>query len=215
MPMALPRQLARQPRRTPRSISSFCLPLSRAALPRRRANATLGRGQSGQCGVVGIHRNCLRSWHCAGLRGLTGSVIVASGYLPGALRLAFAIDSTISGGRSVDHTESRTEQRTESARAAGPQPAPRRWPRCQEAGLGGAASPRDGRRPLGSGSDQTVAFPADQSGESGKLASGQRTVCAGHVPPVPGRRGGEVMRGAGAGGRGWAEFRWAVAAAAG
>jgi len=49
-------------------------------------------------------------------------------------------------------------------------PAPRRWPRCQEAGLGGAASPRDGRRPLGSGSDQTVAFPADQSGESGKLA---------------------------------------------
>ena len=133
MPTARPRQLARQPRRTPRSISSFCLPLSRAALPRRRANATLGRGQSGQCGVVGIHRNCLRSWHCAGLRGLTGSVIVASGYLPGALRLAFAIDSTISGGRSVDHTESRTEQRTESARP----PAPRRWPRCQEAGLGG------------------------------------------------------------------------------
>ena len=120
MPTALPRQLARQPRRTPRSISSFCLPLSRAALPRRRANATLGRGQSGQCGVVGIHRNCLRSWHCAGLRGLNGSVIVASGYLPSALRLAFAIDSTISGGRSVDHTESRTEQRTESARAAGP-----------------------------------------------------------------------------------------------
>jgi hypothetical protein len=132
-PRQLPRQLPRQPRRTPRSISSFCLPLSRAALPRRRANATLGRGQSGQCGVVGIHRNCLRSWHCAGLRGLTGSVIVASGYLPGALRLAFAIDSTISGGRSVDHTESRTEQRTESARP----PAPRRWPRCQEAGLGG------------------------------------------------------------------------------
>ena len=120
MPTARPRQLARQPRRTPRSISSSCLPLSRAALPRRRANATLGRGQSGQCGVVGIHRNCLRSWHCAGLRGLTGSVIVASGYLPGALRLAFAIDSTISGGRSVDHTESRTEQRTESARAPGP-----------------------------------------------------------------------------------------------
>jgi hypothetical protein len=201
MPTARPRQLARQPRRTPRSISSFCLPLSRAALPRRRANATLGRGQSGQCGVVGIHRNCLRSWHCAGLRGLTGSVIVASGYLPGALRLAFAIDSTISGGRSVDHTESRTEQRTESARAPGP-PAL-------------AASPRDGRRPLGSGSDQTVAFPADQSGESGKLAWGERTVCAGHVPPVPGRRGGEVMRGAGAGGRGWAEFRWAVAAAVG
>jgi hypothetical protein len=201
MPTARPRQLARQPRRTPRSISSFCLPLSRAALPRRRANATLGRGQSGQCGVVGIHRNCLRSWHCAGLRGLTGSVIVASGYLPGALRLAFAIDSTISGGRSVDHTESRTEQRTESARAPGP-PAL-------------AASPRDGRQPLGSGSDQTVALPADQSGESGKLAWGERTVCAGHVPPVPGRRGGEVMRGAGAGGRGWAEFRWAVAAAAG
>jgi len=212
MPTARPRQLARQPRRTPRSISSSCLPLSRAALPRRRANATLGRGQSGQCGVVGIHRNCLRSWHCAGLRGLTGSVIVASGYLPGALRLAFAIDSTISGGRSVDHTESRTEQRTESARAPGP-PAL-------------AAVPRSGsrRRPRhlamaggrwGPGSDQTVAFPADQSGESGKLAWGERTVCAGHVPPVPGRRGGEVMRGAGAGGRGWAEFRWAVAAAAG
>ena len=94
-------------------------------------------------------------------------------------------------------------------------PAPRRWPRCQEAGLGGGRVTSRWQAAAGSGSDQTVAFPADQSGESGKLAWGERTVCAGHVPPVPGRRGGEVMRGAGAGGRGWAEFRWAVAAAAG
>ena len=124
-------------------------------------------------------------------------MIVASAYLPDALRLGIAFDSTLCGGRGVDHTESRTEQRTESAGGC-----LRRWPRGQEADpdgrlchlvMAGCAG--------GAGLDRTVAAQLTRVVKVAKVAGGQRTVCAGQFPPVPGGRGGQVVRGAGAGGR--------------